>query len=299
MLTKFLDPKNDFAFKQVFGQEKNKDILIHFLNDVLNHKYIGQIVDVTFLERAEDPDIASKKQSMVDVRCQDQDGAQYIIEMQVADTGGFEQRAQYYAAKAYSRQLLSGQGYERLKEVIFLAITNFVMFPKKLALKSDHVFLDDLTHDNDLKGLYFTFIELPKFKKGVGELESPLDYWCYYLKHAPETSGEEYELLIAKSPIIKRAYGALDQYSWSEAAVNTYEAWMKSEIDRQGVERKRVQAAEARGIEKGIEKGMEKGIEKGMQARELEIAKQMRSRGMDMRLINELTGLSAGIIYSL
>ncbi len=30
MLTKFLDPKNDFAFKKVFGTEKNKDILIHF-----------------------------------------------------------------------------------------------------------------------------------------------------------------------------------------------------------------------------------------------------------------------------
>jgi len=34
MLERFLDPKNDFAFKKIFG-EKNKDILIHFLNDVL------------------------------------------------------------------------------------------------------------------------------------------------------------------------------------------------------------------------------------------------------------------------
>ncbi|EKE09428.1 MAG: hypothetical protein ACD_16C00176G0001, partial [uncultured bacterium] len=29
MLTKFLDPKNDFAFRKIFGTEKNKDILIH------------------------------------------------------------------------------------------------------------------------------------------------------------------------------------------------------------------------------------------------------------------------------
>ena len=49
MLTKFLDPKNDFAFKRVFGTEKNKDILIQFLNDILNHRYIGQISEVTFL----------------------------------------------------------------------------------------------------------------------------------------------------------------------------------------------------------------------------------------------------------
>ncbi|WP_191283883.1 PD-(D/E)XK nuclease family transposase, partial [Cardinium endosymbiont of Culicoides punctatus] len=35
MIGKFLDPKNDFAFKKIFGTEKHKDILIHFLNDVL------------------------------------------------------------------------------------------------------------------------------------------------------------------------------------------------------------------------------------------------------------------------
>lgn len=34
-LSKFLDPKNDVAFRRVFGTEKNKDILIHFLNDIL------------------------------------------------------------------------------------------------------------------------------------------------------------------------------------------------------------------------------------------------------------------------
>ncbi len=30
-LARFLDPKNDFAFKQIFGIEKRKEILIHFL----------------------------------------------------------------------------------------------------------------------------------------------------------------------------------------------------------------------------------------------------------------------------
>jgi hypothetical protein len=38
MLDKFLDPKNDLAFKRVFGSEKNKDILIPFLNDILDHQ---------------------------------------------------------------------------------------------------------------------------------------------------------------------------------------------------------------------------------------------------------------------
>lgn len=37
MITKFLDPKNDFAFQKIFGTEKNKDILIHFLNREWDH----------------------------------------------------------------------------------------------------------------------------------------------------------------------------------------------------------------------------------------------------------------------
>ncbi|MDR2978715.1 MAG: Rpn family recombination-promoting nuclease/putative transposase, partial [Rickettsiales bacterium] len=33
--SKFLDPKLDLTFKRIFGNEKNKNILIHFLNDIL------------------------------------------------------------------------------------------------------------------------------------------------------------------------------------------------------------------------------------------------------------------------
>ena len=33
--SKFLDPKNDVAFRRIFGTEKNKDILIRFLNYIL------------------------------------------------------------------------------------------------------------------------------------------------------------------------------------------------------------------------------------------------------------------------
>lgn len=50
MLSKFLDPKNDFAFRRIFGSERNKDILIHFLNDMITFKESSPIVDVTFLK---------------------------------------------------------------------------------------------------------------------------------------------------------------------------------------------------------------------------------------------------------
>lgn len=128
-LSKFLDPKNDVAFKKIFGTEKNKDILIGFLNDMILFKEEKPIVEVSFLKTIQDPEISSKKTSVVDILCTDQAQNTYVVEMQVASHKGFEKRAQYYAAKAYSGQMNSGGRYENLKEVIFIAIANFVMFP--------------------------------------------------------------------------------------------------------------------------------------------------------------------------
>ncbi|AAS14247.1 conserved hypothetical protein [Wolbachia endosymbiont of Drosophila melanogaster] len=80
-LSKFLDPKLDLTFKKIFGTEKNKNILIHFLNDILGFTEINTIQEVEFLSTIQDAEIASKKQSIVDVLCRDENGVQVIVEM--------------------------------------------------------------------------------------------------------------------------------------------------------------------------------------------------------------------------
>ncbi|MBA8753716.1 hypothetical protein HCR17_01420 [Wolbachia pipientis] len=80
-LSKFLDPKNDVAFRRIFGTEKNKDILIHFLNDILGFTGKDEIKEIEFLSTIQDAEIASDKQSIVDVLCRDSSGARYVIEM--------------------------------------------------------------------------------------------------------------------------------------------------------------------------------------------------------------------------
>ena len=163
---------------------------------MLDYEHIGQLMDVKILPSAQAPEIAPKKQSILDILCQDQQGIQYIIEMQVAKTKGFEKRAQYYAAKAYSDQLLAGQGVENLREVVFVAITDFIMFLNKTSVKSDHIILDRKTKGHDLRDFCFTFIELPKFKKEIDALEGHTEKWYYYLKHGHETDGKLYKTLL-------------------------------------------------------------------------------------------------------
>lgn len=100
--SKFLNPRNDLAFKRIFGSERNKDILIHFLNDILNRE--SPIEEVSFLKTIQDPEIAPLRVSVVDVMCEDQDKNRFIIEMQLSHEKGFDRRALYYAARAYCSQ---------------------------------------------------------------------------------------------------------------------------------------------------------------------------------------------------
>ena len=137
-ISKFLDPKNDVAFKRIFGSERNQDVLVAFINDIMNYQDKERVDGVTFLSPVQDPEIAYKKQSIVDVLCRTKEGTQIIIEMQVSPQEGFEKRAQYYAAKAYSRQLTKGKGeegrYANLKKVIFIAISDYIQIKKIISL---------------------------------------------------------------------------------------------------------------------------------------------------------------------
>ena len=200
-ITKFLDPKNDVAFHRIFGTEKNKDILIHFINDVLELKDGDRIQEVTFLSTIQIPEIAAKKQSIVDVLCKDENGKQIIIEMQVSPQEGFEKRAQYYAAKAYSGQLNKGKEkggrYIDLKAVIFIAIVDNIIFKDKIFYKSDHVILDKESYAHDLQDFSFTFIELPKFKiTNIDQLTNIVEKWCFFFKNADKTRETDLHKLI-------------------------------------------------------------------------------------------------------
>ncbi len=284
MPSKFLDPKNDVAFKKIFGTEKNKDILIHFLNDMIIFKEKSPIKEVTFLKTIQDPEIAAKKTSIVDILCKDEKGNSYIVEMQVAKEKGFEKRAQYYAAKAYISQMNVKGEYHALKEVIFLAISSFTMFPKKKEFKSDHVTLDKNSHEHDLQDFSFTFLELSKFNKTIDQLSNIVDKWAYFFKNAEETSQEDLPKLIGHDEVIERAYEELDRFSWNAQELLTYDQAEKYEWA--------YNASMDQKFDEGFEKGVEKGIEKGIEKGKIEIAKNLLAQGMEIDTVVTATGLT-------
>ncbi|MBF0561424.1 MAG: Rpn family recombination-promoting nuclease/putative transposase [Alphaproteobacteria bacterium] len=181
---RFLNPKTDYAFKKIFGSDASRDILISFLNAVLDLTGTGTIVDVIILDPYQVPRIKGWKDSCVDVRAQDQKGRSFIVEMQVLVHAGLEKRILYNACKAYVGQIASAEDYSKLVEVIAITITDFVMF-RELAGTTGIFRLrasenPNVTHQD----MALVFVELPKFTKTEAALETPLDRWLYFLKTA-------------------------------------------------------------------------------------------------------------------
>jgi hypothetical protein len=89
---RFLDVKTDFAFKKVFGSQQSKPVLIDFLNAMLDYSGEFAIADLEIVDPYQIPLIKGMKDSFVDVKARLANGSRVIIEMQVLNVEGFEQR---------------------------------------------------------------------------------------------------------------------------------------------------------------------------------------------------------------
>jgi len=84
---RYLDPKNDLVFKKVFAWHPH--LLISFLNHILPLETNQKIESIEYLPAELAPTIPLFKYSMVDVRCLDNMGRQFIVEMQMLWTDSF------------------------------------------------------------------------------------------------------------------------------------------------------------------------------------------------------------------
>ena len=76
---RYLDPKNDLTFKRIFGE--HPDLLISLLNALMPFEKGRHIKRIEYL--SPEPQIPSLKNSIVDVKCKDNEDRQFIIEMQM------------------------------------------------------------------------------------------------------------------------------------------------------------------------------------------------------------------------
>jgi predicted transposase/invertase (TIGR01784 family) len=107
----FADPRNEFVFKRIFDSDQHKDVLVAFLNDMLDLDEPHRIVGVELLPPEHRPPVAELKLSIVDVKCTDAHGVTYVVKMQVLQVEGFDKRVVDNVAETYVDQIARGESH--------------------------------------------------------------------------------------------------------------------------------------------------------------------------------------------
>jgi predicted transposase/invertase (TIGR01784 family) len=281
---KFLDVKTDFAFKKVFGSEGSKDILISFLNSLVFFPEGEVIEDLTIVDPYQIPLIKGMKDTYVDVKAKLSNGTTVIIEMQILNVQGMEQRILYNAAKAYSTQLVQGERYHLLNPVIALTITDFEMFSETTEYKSAFRLTEKerlVEYNGDIE---LIFIELPKFTKTEEELSDITDKWIYFIKNAGSLA------------YIPETLSILPELSHAFSIAN--EAGLTLEEQEAQWKRKDFIMLQKGSIELAEKKGRVEGREEGREEGKVEVARRLLAKGMTVEEAAEVAGVSVEVLRS-
>ncbi|TAG86206.1 MAG: Rpn family recombination-promoting nuclease/putative transposase [Oscillatoriales cyanobacterium] len=227
---KFINPQIDLAFKKIFGTTENKDILINFLNAII---YEAQpvIEDLDIIDPQTEVETVGVKDTYLDIKAKVNGDKIALIELQLINVSSFGKRVLYNGATTYSLELTGEERYERLKTVISLKIADFEMFANQPEVISRFVFKEK-DHKSDCPDteVELVFVEMPKFRKELAELETTADQWIYFLKNSinlnilPET--------LSAVPEIKKAFELTNEENFTQPELKELkkqEMWIENQ----------------------------------------------------------------------
>jgi predicted transposase/invertase (TIGR01784 family) len=281
MKAKYINPFTDFGFKKIFGEEASKPLLIDFLNALLPLQ--NKIKELTLKnpEKFELEPTEANRKGFYDIYCESETGEKFIVELQKAKQNYFRERTIYYSTFPIREQAERGTWDYNLKAVYCVGILDFtfddyesepekseVVHTIKLKNQNGKTFYDKLT---------YIYVEMPNFKKAEGELSSRLDQWLYFVKHL-----EDFQSIptIFSDEIFAQAFSKAELAKFAPAELDSYEYSLKVFRDNKATYDYAVQTA--------YEEGEIKGEMKNARV----VAEKMKLKGMDAKLISELTGLS-------
>jgi len=250
-----IDPRVDFAFKRLFGSERNRSLLISLLNAVFEGTGRPPIVDVEYLDPYNPRDGEATKLSIVDVKVRDQSGRQYIVEMQMLVHRDMPKRLLFYWSKNYVAQLGPGDEYGTLRQTILICFLDEPLFPEMDRYHGRYQLREHETGRVFSEDIEVHIIELPKLELPPDELSSPLEVWAYFLRNADRLDEESMPDSLA-TPEILRAMEELSMISQTPSELLAYEA----ELMRLRDERTRIHQSRDEGLVEGEAKGRQAGL---------------------------------------
>jgi len=282
----FANPLSDTAFKKIFGSEEYKEVTIGLINSFIPERKIASLefVNVEMQGQTE-----KERRSAVDVICTDENGAKFVVEMQKAKQENFRERMIYYASRIISGKLgIKGKKWDyKIDQVYVFAFTNFsftdvihdVAFDGQFVLNYET--LEKTTKTKMPSSPVYFFFDLIRFNKKVEEIVHSPEKWLFLVKNSAKLSAMPKEF--SGDSAVESYFSASRLAKFSPEENDQYNSDMRNEWDI---------ANEKAFIKK-------EGHAEGVAKRNIEIARAMLSKGIDIPIISECTGLSQQEIKAL
>jgi len=268
----FIKASNDSIFKKVFGDEKNKDILEKLIEETLKRK-----VKVKELLMQDVPkESIEEKDKTLDVLVLS-DGEKINIELNIGTYDGLYNRNACYIFGKYVGSVRPGGSYKEMDNFIQINLTSGLSKNKKVVSKYE--LIDIETKERFIKNLTIYEFNLDKIKE-----------MCY------NEGKKEYKILATlmcdKEELhdICKGDKVLEKLESEVVKMNEDDQIRENLLAIENA--KRVHATL-------MDNAKEEGLAEGSKQKEIEIAKKMLNKNMDISIISEITSLTEGEIEEL
>ena len=276
-MPRYLDPKAGIVFKKIFGEHPH--LLISFLNAILPLPDDQHIVSLIYLKSEQVPKVPGLKFTIADVKCTDNHGRIFIVEMQIDWVESFKQRLLFESGQAYVKQLEKGENYHMLKPVYGLGLIASTFDPDPNHWYHHYQLVNVEKPEKEIiDQLQLVFIEIPKFPVKSSHDKKLRILWLRFMREINQkTISVDQELLAV--PEIKEALDLAQEAAYTPSEMQAYDDyWNQVSTEKTLIAGKFLE-------------GVAEGEAKGRAEEKRQIAKQMLADGMDMAMIAKYTGL--------
>ena len=283
---KYLDPKADLTFKKIFGNHPAR--LISLLNALLPLSDEEQIHKIKYLPTELVPENNSYRYAIANILCTDTKGNKLCVVIRMEWSNFFEQRVQFLTSELYVDPVIKQVKYFAQYPTYSLNLINDTFKYDTPDFIHNYRIVHDKDSNKVIKGLHFTFIELPKFTPHSIADKRMMILWLRFLTEI-NSNTKEIPSDLLNDPEIGKAVEELEISGFTDAELRAYNKFW----DSVSVERTLLDDRYQKGKEEGMEEGRAEGRAEGMNQRSLEIAKKMLAKGMDEATVMDVTGLTA------
>ena len=197
-----LSPTDDWIFKLLFGDERNKSILIDLLGSFL--ELPQEEFELVYLDTYLKPENEDDKLGILDVKVRTKTGKVIDIEIQVNPVKNIGRRISFYKSKLIVEQISKSELYSVIQKVICICICSYDLFP------GEKDYINNFMFYNPGNGLLFEDIpeeiytlELPK----VPAQDDGNDVW-EWLQFLKSKSKEDFARNFVSCSILMCGYSA-------------------------------------------------------------------------------------------